>query len=147
MKHKHADMIIAKANNMDLVAFIKTNDDGVWRLSLPHGSLPSFRKDNEHFLCQPQHKGACWHWLNGGDVDVFDHCDTDEWSSIAKDYRWEELHPLMIKVSDIRIKPRKEVRWIAYNKINGNVYGAYKSLVDCETCWPALPAYEIEVEV
>lgn len=91
-KHKHADMIIAKANNMDLVVFYKKDDSEGWFVS----SLDVMVYDGydyEFFLCLPQHKDACLHWLNGGisqveypsgySVGVID-SDMNNWISVEE---------------------------------------------------------------
>lgn len=66
-KHKHYDMIVAKAENMDLVKFEK--NDGIWRVC--SSDIIHMNPDKEYFLCLPQHneKGQCLHWLNGGALD------------------------------------------------------------------------------
>ena len=61
MKHRHADMIIAKANNVDLVVLSKSH--GKWDLS--HFSM-MLSGEEDCFLCLPKHKKACLHSLNGG---------------------------------------------------------------------------------
>lgn len=66
MRHKNADMIKAKVDNVDLIVFSKAKNLGDWReVSL----IALIVNDNfDFFLCLPQHKEACLHWLNGGDV-------------------------------------------------------------------------------
>ncbi len=112
MKHKHYDMIVAKAANMELVVFAKL--DGAW-YQPTNSDLQFF--DNGHdkyFLCLPQHKEACLHWLNGGKVE-----------SLHKDYEpmelaesgvieWGVKSTFMKNSIEIRIAPKKEKRWIGY---------------------------------
>ena len=114
--HKHADIIIAKAKDMDLVAFIKMNDDGGWH-ELTHGYLPSFRKENEYFLCLPQHRDVCWHWLNGGEVQQSP-IDIDQWVLSGSNKNWFCKHSFMHDTLMFRTKPRKEKRWIAIRNLD-----------------------------
>ena len=65
MKHKHYDMIVALAENMNLATFCKGKLGKEW-IDLGGEGLPCFIPDNHYFLCLPQHKEACLHWLNGG---------------------------------------------------------------------------------
>lgn len=80
MKHKHVEMIKAKTENMELVVFIKelpwVDPDVVpsaqvltprW-VCLPNDLEIRIKSDGEYFLCLPQHKKECLHWLNGGRV-------------------------------------------------------------------------------
>jgi len=119
-KHKHADMIIAKANNMDLVVFSKCKciDSEVWTES-DIESL-TLHPSTEHFVCLPQHKEACLHWLNGGSVHVMD----SNWINIfpLKAYPWEEDHDFMLDDAKIRIAPKKEKRWVATFPWAGNAF-------------------------
>ncbi|QIQ61306.1 hypothetical protein V039C_0028 [Vibrio phage V039C] len=107
--HKHAAMIKAKADNMELVKFIKAN--GVWVVD----NLGSCHFDDacEYFLCLPQHKEACLHWLNGGDVEFF---ECEKWHQINSKIKWGSGHLFMGEFFKIRIKPRKEKRWIAIRR-------------------------------
>lgn len=147
MKHKHYEMIVAKAANMDLVIFAREGDrgDGLWHELM---CMPRWGDEN-YFLCLPQHADACLHWLNGGDVQgedpnnkgVFDdyapHKDRIHWSSTAWYMREDKL---------VRIKPKREKRWIVYR--NGTVYGPYKSTDDINEDFKRTgQVLEIEVEV
>ena len=108
-KHRHAEMIKAKADNMDLVKFIKVN--GKWIVD----NLGSCHFDDmcEYFPCLPQHKDACLHWLSGGDVEYQDF-PTSEWLVIHNRgvCSWGLDVVFMQEEFNIRIKPRKEKRWI-----------------------------------
>lgn len=110
MKHKHAEMIKAKADNMELVVCI--NNYGQWEFGDMNNlvDLDAFPA----FLCLPQHKEACLHWLNGGDLQV-KRQDSDEFLDWDRPSReWKISVSLMHGVSEFRIKPRKEKRWIGY---------------------------------
>lgn len=111
MKHKHYEMIVAKAANMELVVFFKgINDSCEWH---EIKMFPNWQTNASYFLCLPQHKEACLHWLNGGKVESLHQdyepmelaeCGTIEWG----------VKSTFMKYSiEIRIKPKKEKRWIA----------------------------------
>ena len=130
-RHRHYDMIVAKAANMDLVVLMKSKVMGTWSKSkLRH--LPSFYDDGEYFLCLPQHNenGQCLHWLNGGDVQQKPIKDDGVWIdySDASKVTWKNWNSFMRDDLEFRIKPKKEKRYIIYR--NDNVYGTYLSLAD-----------------
>lgn len=115
MKHKHYKMIVAKAANMGLVKFAKR--DGVdWAACQDQGGVNSTRMDPswEYFLCLPQHKEACLHWLNGGDVQVQDFPTNDFNDYSDEKYEWSLETWWMSEQCNVRIKPKKEKRWIGY---------------------------------
>lgn len=112
MKHKHYDMIVAKAANMGLVVFSKL-PSGEW---VEIQCMPRWG-DAEYFLCLPQHKGACLHWLDGGDTEELLH---GHWCALEKDDHpeWHGDNDIFMNEhpsNKIRIKPRKEKRWIVIN--------------------------------
>ncbi len=111
MKHKHYDMIVAKAENMELETFI--NQDGEWRLMV--NAFPMSEHFN-YFLCLPQHKETCLHWLNG-DKAQQSPINDDCWVSSADaiDVTWKPWTSFMKDDLKFRIKPKKEKRWIAVN--------------------------------
>ena len=141
MKHKHHAMIVAKAENMELVVFAENINTGEWwecSLDFPFNSQQRF------FLCLPQHKEACLHWLNGGDVQIM----SMKWEKVLSInlYPWEGEHDFMDDSSEFRIKPKKEKRWIVYR--NGAVYGEYLSPEDINNDFKSTgQVIEIEVEV
>ena len=115
--HKHAKMIKAKADNMELVVFangaeaIGEND---WFEYGNNGDdFPTLYADCEYFLCLPKHKEACLHWLNGGEIEM----QSDEaWMPVEMFKNTMPWHPLRIFMEDytaMRIKPRKEKLWLA----------------------------------
>lgn len=115
--HKHAEMIKEKADNMDLAVFFKSNDSVKWikiYCSNANG-LPAFYEDGEYFLCRQKHEKECLHWLNGGEIEVFDEYSGEWLEAVTKeDFReWRSVHFLMREFYQVRIKPRKEKRWIA----------------------------------
>ncbi|ATD27074.1 hypothetical protein FORC55_1090 [Vibrio cholerae] len=108
-KHKHYDMIVAKAANMDLVKFIKLNN---W-WTIDSRSSCHFDGAFEYFLCLPRHKEVCLHWLNGGDAEL-KHASTNGWTSFSRIITWDDGCVFMQADCKFRIKPRKEKRWIGY---------------------------------
>lgn len=117
MKHKHHDMICAKAANMDLAQFVKFGDE--WIIQGDHENFRiAFEESYQYFLCLPQHKEACLHWLNGGMVQVINdiHTDWEDCGTYAEHPEWYAENWMMSSKNKYRIKPRKEKRWIGVNK-------------------------------
>lgn len=147
MKHKHYDLIVAKAANMDLVTLCCIPAYHEWREHLLQHDM-DFDESVEYFLCLPQHTGACLHWLNGGEgectsvLGCFDINETSrDWNSCA----WYTDSNLSSK-----IKPHKESRYIAIRRHDLYVESiAYKT--EDEAIADNNPkfwnVYEIEVEV
>lgn len=120
--HKHAEMIKAKADNMELVVLL--NKYGKWQ-ACHETSLPIY-SDCEYFLCLPQHNEACLHWLNGGDVEekgigADDKYFEDPFEGEPCPFKWYKYHSFMDKDSVFRIKPKKEKRIVAVRKTDGFV--------------------------
>lgn len=120
--HKHAAMIKAKVDNMDLVVFVKPCDNGAWYEK--DCSAFQFWEDSKYFLCLPQHKEACLHWLNGGLTQV--KYDGEDWKDVfnSENPSWQGCNYFMMRdYVDYRIKPRKEKRWIAVKGyVTSNLY-------------------------
>ncbi len=129
MKHKHYDMIVAKASNMDLVVFVKseeTESGGLLVGSVTHtewpetgergDQMPCFHSDLDYFLCLPQHKEAVLNDLNGGESQLtFDGTNWDK-CNLNQPVKWSEGWWYMKGESQSRIKPKKEKVWVAYHK-------------------------------
>ncbi|AZU97901.1 hypothetical protein [Vibrio phage LP.1] len=110
MKHKHYDMIVAKAANMVLVQFIKMGDN--WETTGSHDNQTvNFGDHYDYFLCLPQHKEAVLSLLNGGEAQTF-RDQFDEWRDAIVSI-WNPACWYMQEGRKSRIKPRKEKRWIA----------------------------------
>ncbi|AUR82889.1 hypothetical protein NVP1029O_56 [Vibrio phage 1.029.O._10N.261.55.A7] len=148
MKHKHVDMITAKANNMSLVVFANDIDSDGW-FELNH--FPMWDEEHDYFLCLPQHKEACLHWLSGGAVQYF---FDGEWiecrDAIFSNFEWDAGHIFTDEKTTYRIKPHKEKRWIAVLP-NGRVSGWHDEGIEMleeqynkDAGWQFI---EIEVEV
>ena len=153
MKHKHYEMIVAKAANMDLVTFYKEGDGCDWRARLSQDST-HFNDDFDFFLCLPQHKEACLHWLNDGDVQQSP-LDVEQWVTSGNNRSWMVRHSFMQDKLKFRIKPRKEKRWIGYNSklnvVTNMSFDTKESLSEYVNRNFAYPEYvqgvEIEIEV
>lgn len=152
MKHKHYEMIVAKAANMDLVVFVKTCDNGAW-YEKGDNSACQWWEDSDYFLCLPQHKEACLHWLNGGDVIVKDFPDDEynERTLLSEGFSgWHDATIFMDLPTKIRIKPHKEKRWVGVNSKTGVTTHLQESREGLEKRIDGLSDYqviEIEVEV
>ena len=111
--HKHAEMIKAKADNMELVLLANgaenAGDNDWFEYGNDGDYFPTLYDDCEYFLCLTQHKEACLHWLNGGDVDYQDF-PTSEWLVIHNRgvCSWGLDVVFMQEEFNIRIKPHKE---------------------------------------
>lgn len=147
MKHKHYEMIVAKAANMDLVVFVKPCDNGAWYEKCD--SACQWWEDSDYFLCLPQHKEACLHWLNGGEVQVQDFPTNDFNDYLDEKYEWSIESWWMSEQCNIRIKPKKEKRWIPVNVKNHETGLIYKSYESCRLAYKLdhWQICEIEVEV
>lgn len=146
MKHRHYDMIVAKAANMDLVVFCQGN--GKWVEVTCDFSQIAWWEDNKYFLCLPQHKEACLDWLNGNDVE-YRHKDDESWFELSDSHCWcwSRYNNTMNSNLEFRIKPKKEKRWLAYGKGSENVYGSFSNEETCRQYHPDRQIIEIEVEV
>ena len=114
-------MIVAKAANMELVVFVKTCDNGAW-YEKGDNSACQWWEDSDYFLCLPQHKEACLHWLNGGKAETDRSFDEFVLVDEASDryFKWWPEGWFMREDYKSRIKPKKEKRWIATFPWNGN---------------------------
>lgn len=114
MKHKHAEMIKAKVDNMGLVSLVNNHEVNEWQ-ECDFDALIS-HEDVEFFVCLPQHKEACLHWLNGGEVE---YCQDykSQWFvfNADRDRQWSE-ESLFMRNEEVRIRPRREKRWVAVGR-------------------------------
>lgn len=148
MKHKHYDMIVAKAANMDLAIFRKDYQNAPWR-RLVDSELPT-DESKEHFLCLPQHKDACLHWLNGGEIEFFGQF-TDGWTEYDPIKSWGIGSVFMQSDYEFRIKPRKEKRWIGVRASDGATTATHNTVQKARSDVAGLTGdwqfIEIEVDV
>lgn len=117
MKHKHADIAKAKLDNVNLVLFAKHESSDKWAEIAYHGDI-AFLSNYEYFLCLPQHKEACLHWLNGWKVQ-YTNGGVDGFFDIEYSHKegdWSYCHAFMQLGAAIRIKPRKQKRYVVFHK-------------------------------
>lgn len=113
MKHVHYDKIVVKVENMELVVFLKNNQG--WSEKENRSDI-QFHEQFDYFLCLPQQKEVCLHWLNGGDVEYTQDYKS-QWFTFTgdSDREWSEAS-LWMSYENTRIKPKKEKRWIGVHK-------------------------------
>ena len=148
MKHKHYDMICAKAANMDLVIFVNEEEGESW-VKVPAECVPT-HNTYKFFACLPQHAVACLHWLNGGELMVIKGGTelVGIGSNKQKSPCWSPNEFMMTYDYEYKIKPRTEKRWIAYeNDLVGT--SAFKSKAEARSFYDddSVQFIEIEVEV
>lgn len=154
-KHKHAEMIKAKADNIGLVVFVNDDIGGELKWREMVNSFP-ISPNHEYFLCLPQHKEACFHWLNDGEIEF-----NSEFSDGLTEYEpikaWGIGSIFMQDDYQIRIKPQKEKLWIAvrkdsYERLGGNrkvrvCSHAFVSKYDAEEYLNLNDSVLVEIEV
>lgn len=108
--HKHADMIKAKADNMELVKF--NFENGGWVVAKNQSKI-QFMPNGRYFLCLPKHKKAVLTLLNGGEsqVNFF-----GNWTDEHLIAGWSPSEWYMNDKVESRIKPSKVNRWVAVRK-------------------------------
>ena len=152
MKHKHYEMIVAKAANMDLVVFRKGINGGCeWYEA---GDSQCWQENANYFLCLPQHNesGQCLHWLNGGEVQTRRGCSDLGWDTLLPfEGEWNKVSHFMCVDILLRIKPKKQKCWILVNSKTGRTSelfydesSAIRELSEEDFNWSK---HEIEVEV
>lgn len=141
-KHKHYDMIVAKAANMDLVRLSKVYGEWIELAGITQRSC-HFNKNQEHFLCLPQHKEAVLCRLNEGSIQIR-HAG-GVWNSFGANINgaWGNYFWYMSDKIESRVKPKKEKRWIAVNVSNGDTC----MCTEHSTPAPGYQIIEIEVEL
>ena len=146
IKHKHADLIKAKVDNMALVVFYKDcyYPEQGWQET---SQLP-MQEEFDYFLCLPQHKDACLRWLNGDDVQMQ---SDDEWLDI------KDPSIFMSEYTNIRTKSQKQKLWIAVKTDKHEHLGgcrkvricshAFVSKVEAESYLDLSDAQLVEIEI
>lgn len=148
--HKHAEMIKAKVDNMDLVVFEKSKLSG-W-IELARYCFPD-DEGIDYFLCLPQHKEAVINSLNVGKSEV-NYLDIWSLCNCNEPVEWSASWWYMDNNCKSRIKPRKEKRWIAVNNSGYATPMTFISKQECESyvsvsyqkC-PGVTWQSIEIEV
>lgn len=146
--HKYAEMIKTKADNMELVVFKYSGVYAKWIES----DFVSLIDDPDHlyFLCLPQHKEACLHWLQG-DIIEYSHDQGNSWTwyDLSVDQPKYPLEDMTGSEFIFRIKPEKVARWVA--TLNGwnasqRVFSSKQEAIDVLGS-DGYQFHEIEVEV
>ena len=131
MKHVHYDKIVAKAANMELVVFCKGINDGCEWHEVKR--FPNWQTNASYFLCLPQHKETCLHWLNGGESQVASISSGWLPANLGDPAEWGGEWWYMNPNGESRIKPKKEKRWIGFNsKTLMTTRDTYTTGVECE---------------
>lgn len=148
--HVHAEIIKSKADDTSLVVFRKNEITGVWLEVVKNDDV--FHKFSTYFLCLPNHKEACLHWLNGGEAQTDRGCGefVDSYPLSDFDGKWYCDFWYMLDDYESRIKPRKETRHVVIH--NGELVGElFKFDSDIRASYGAeyheLQIFKIEVEV
>ncbi len=125
MKHAYAELFTAKLNDTSLVLFEKHEEWKEWREVTKSDLVFVVGGNFDYFLCLPQHKEVCLHWLNGGEA-ASSNTDARDGAIHAYNGTWSRNHYFMSVVHTMRIKPKKEKRWIGvYGKhVTENYFGS-----------------------
>ncbi len=127
-KHKHFDLIVAQAANTSLIKYVKLLDN--WAAT----TTDEWNFASEYFLCLPQHKEACLHWLNGGEVQYsLNNIDWFDKDSHGINSERMDIEYFNSPTHSMRIKPKKEKRWLG---VYGNhvTDGMYPTKELCQRC-------------
>lgn len=146
MKHKHYDMIVAKAANMNLIQFVRFDKE--WIVQGRHENLNiAFEENYQYFLCLPKHKDVVLNILNGGNGEV-NYGEFWQDCNVGQPIEWCPEWWCMNDNCESRIKQKKEKRWIAAK--GDAVSGIYKTKRELELMYATTSGVqfiEIEVEI
>lgn len=146
MKHKYAEMIKARVDNMELVLLVRAQEE--WKKSC--NDFPTL-VHLDYFLCHPKHANETIHWLNGGAVKC-QNVYYEDLSFICTERKpWDESCWYMNEAIESSIKPKKEKRWIVVYGSNAQLCSkAFSSRYEAEgfnLFEPKSQIIEIEIEV
>lgn len=160
MKHKHYDMIVAKAANMDLVVFCNGPFGSKWHV-VDH-KWPAVTEDFDYFLCLQHHKDVCLHWLNGGEAQTSWGRGKPRTEQVSQEFhdiisfqehggKWNVNSWYMKDDYHSRTKPRKEKRWIGVRASDGATTATHNTVQKARSDVAGLTGdwqfIEIEVDV
>ncbi|UYE90945.1 hypothetical protein [Vibrio phage vB_VaS_L1] len=141
-EHNNAAILKAYADNTDLVIFM-LGSSSKWSRTNPKALMDY--PDDDFFACLPKHEKPCLHWLNGGDAEVN---VVSEWRGIRHYTMWDDVSSFMDSRFCIRIKPRKEKRWIIFSPSHGDVNKIlFQEKPDMRNYGEHCQLVEIEVEI
>ena len=103
--HKHAEMMIHRTVNPELVVFYKS--EWLGGVAWIEVDCPNWNA-GEYFLCHPNHEKECLHWLNGGDVQLQDFPTNDFNDYLDEKCEWSLELWWMSEQCNIRIKQEPE---------------------------------------
>ncbi len=98
-KHKKYKMLLAKADNMDLVILLKYESQHTWVKS--PNSYPPNNDYTIGFLCLPKHEVACLSALNGSKIQIRE--GEGDWVEVELDSHWDKNEWYMSELFDSRI--------------------------------------------
>ncbi|WP_273979332.1 hypothetical protein [Vibrio parahaemolyticus] len=98
-KHKKYKMLLAKADNMDLVILLKYESQYTWVKS--PNSYPPNNDYTIGFLCLPKHEVACLSALNGSKIQIRE--GEGDWVEVELDSQWDKNEWYMSERFDSRI--------------------------------------------
>ena len=143
MKHRHLELIEAKAHNTTLTVFCRDTYDtsNEWEETNQWPIQDEF----EYFLCLPENHTPCLHWLNGEEVQYLNsvtgkwspvetineaienecdrlECTLEELTTVYKynPTEWSHDSIFMNDSFKFRVKPQKVKRWIGVFPWAGN---------------------------
>ena len=148
MKHKHCDMIKAKAEDTSLIKIFYNKMQSKW--VIPDNQDEMFCTTCEYFLSTKSNSDATLHLLNGGEIQFrFKGGDWMDSNKNGKSLEWSPDSDLMDYDYEFRIKPRKEKRWICITDDleieDGTLYESYANADENSPGYKQI--VEIEVEV
>ncbi|AUR81703.1 hypothetical protein NVP1089O_54 [Vibrio phage 1.089.O._10N.261.51.F9] len=147
-KHRYYDLIVAMAENTDLILFAELM--GEWQQANMQDLLinDSFE---QYFVCLPKHKEVCLYWLNGGDIQGEDpkkQHSFDDYAPFTDRKFWSCTSWYMRTDRNMRIKPKKEKRFIAWNpRKDGAEEFSYLTLALAQKVYEGQDIQIIEIEV
>ncbi|AUR94101.1 hypothetical protein NVP1191O_42 [Vibrio phage 1.191.O._10N.286.52.B4] len=107
MKHKNCEMLSGFSKHHNMVAI--SNDGLQWR---------ALDIERDMFACIEKHQGAVIDWLDGTLLQVEDSKHEGLYRDIPpfnNSTEWDFSAWYMREDKNVRIKPKKEKRWIAYS--------------------------------
>lgn len=144
--HKHYEMIMAKAKNMELTVLYAPETDK-WVKWVGSKKAIFFTEDDNYFLCHPKHTEACLHWLNGGKVVVMASKFNSSYVLSANDGRkWDPEHIFMFDNVGFAIEFKKREKWIIY-RIDGSIVGPFDNKPENITGSGQIIGQVIKIEV
>lgn len=141
-KHKHYDMIVAKAENMELACLTRHTTHDLWREQAGQYSHVFFGEMADYFLCLPEHTEACLNWLNGFGVRTVNNGIVITKKLKQKTPIWTPSTIFMRPDASFEVLKGKRKKWIVY-RTDGAVVGPFDNKETADKC----SGQVIEIEV